>query len=107
MALRNLIKSALSKRKAGAEGAEPKAELTNYKLDKNQCYAILMTQVHSTGKLADHDWFQPTIATLMKMGLVQAFEWNNETDWRLTGSGESIAEYLTKSGVTLTISREG
>ncbi|MBT3551389.1 MAG: hypothetical protein HOO19_04865 [Rhodospirillaceae bacterium] len=105
MTLRNLIKGALSKRKAAAEDAEPKPDLATYKLDKNQCYAILMTQIHSTGKLTSQDWFDPTIAALVEMDFVQAFEWNGETDWRLTGLGENIAEYLTKSGVSLTLSR--
>lgn len=105
MALRNLIKSALSKRRGAVGDAETTTALNKYKLDKNQCYAILMTQVHSAGQLTSHDWFDPTIAALVEMEFVQAFEWNGETDWRLTGQGENIAEYLTKSGVTLTISR--
>ena len=89
------------------EDAETQAELNTYKLDKNQCYAILVIPIHSTGILTSHDWFDPTIAALIELEFVQAFEWNGETDWRLTGQGENIAEYLSKSGITLTISREG
>lgn len=110
MALRDRLKGALkggkakSKLAAGVSAdAAGESELQKFHLDRNQCWAILMARIDSTAELSEHDWFDPTIEQLIEIGLLQAIEQEGKTTWRLTGLGEKTADYLSKSGVRLTI----
>jgi len=109
MALRNLFKGARSARKGKprTKDANGASDLNKYNLDRNHCYGILMTHINSARELTEQDWFPLAIGTLIEMGFVQDFEQDGAVNWQLTGLGEKIVEYLGKSGVRLTVSREG
>ena len=103
MALRDRIKGALARKKPEAEAPDEESELKQYSLDRNQCWALLMTRVDSAHELTEHDWFADTIQSLIDIEMVQILERGDKTVWRLTGLGENITEYLAHANVRLTI----
>jgi len=103
MALRDRIKGALSRKKPEPEAPGEESDIKKYNLDRNQCWALLMTKVDSAHELADQNWFAGTIQHLIDIETVQTLERDDKTVWRLTGLGEIITEYLSHAGVRLTI----
>lgn len=103
MALRDHIKGVLSRKKPEVEASDEESEVKRYSLDRNQCWALMMTRVDSAQELAEHDWFPDTIQHLIDIEMVQILERGDQTVWRLTGLGENITEYLAHAGVRLTI----
>ena len=104
MALRDRLKSVFSGGKVKPETADADSEskIKNYNLDRNQCWAILMARIGSAHELTEHEWFHPTIESLIEIDLVYVHEREGKTTWRLTGLGENIADYLSKADIRLT-----